>query len=662
MPDPTVHVQGPDGKHYAFGPSSGVTDEASARAWFQKRGISSQPTAQGYDPEQESREVAAGYKKQIEDNTPGAGQRFLEGVGLPGTRSEFERAAQAENDRSLLSRVGEAANPFSLPLKLARTVGDYGKQVYGAGKDVYSQSADISRRLNEGEFGLGEGLSRAGTVIRRGVTQSIPFVGPAMNTAESDLQSENVSGALGGAGAVALQLALLKAGDAKTSADAFRLTKNQVLQASHDILNSAMERTQASAWDAHNNISSRVGQLDAGRYAGDYRDMATKGNKPQIPMADMLDTVRDVADQYGAGGKSTPKFNAAIDAIRDQGGYITLKQAQELKTNLRDLWNKAADGSRDEGAVGKLSDALEEKIRARDTDLGQADQLNARNTLWRTLKTYEDKGILGKLQNAKAGKDYFNILKDPANGAELARVTDDLSKFGFDKDTFTDLVNDHNKLHEYVVDSGKTGFRGVLSSISRHPGAALAGSIVGGPVGTMIGKPIIGSMLGASKAVDMLEKSQALKSIKKLGGVPSTEGRFGRAATVEPGLIGDNEAPPTPAKPPEPTVSVDEVTSALRNQGIKAAEAKSMAADAVADNPNDLTAALKQALSGKKAKPTAESESRDIRAAQAASARGGSTKYIEPSPKGFGTAKVPIEETAEGQALAEKVKQARKKK
>src|SRR5215467_2287370 len=39
MPNGTVHVQGPDGKHYAFGPQSGVTDEATARAWFQKNGV-----------------------------------------------------------------------------------------------------------------------------------------------------------------------------------------------------------------------------------------------------------------------------------------------------------------------------------------------------------------------------------------------------------------------------------------------------------------------------------------------------------------------------------------------------------------------------------------------------------------------------------------------
>src|SRR5262249_32450135 len=147
-----------------------------------------------------------------EANRPGAGTRFMQGMGLPSSMDEARQIVTSEEALPWWKRI-VPHEPGSSPsgtetavgalggsnaLQLARMIADYGKQRYGAGKDVYTQSEDTGRQLSEGKMGFGEGVKQEAATIRRGVTQTIPFVGPTLNTAESDIQSGNAPAAFGG--------------------------------------------------------------------------------------------------------------------------------------------------------------------------------------------------------------------------------------------------------------------------------------------------------------------------------------------------------------------------------------------------------------------------------------------------------------------------------
>lgn len=374
--------------------------------------------------------------------------------------------------------------------------------------------------------------------------------------------------------------------------------KSNRLETAHDLLMQGADNTKAKHWDAHRQVSNRVGGLVNDIVAADY---SKAGFNRQIPTADIQDTIANIQDTYGAGGKSTPKFNDAVKRVSEVPGSAYWKDLHDLKMSVRDLWNSSREGSRDESALNDLSSKIEDKLKNRASELGQSDKYDAYNKLWSTLKMYENKGVIGKLNNAETGKGFFDILNDKANGAELKRASDDLSKFGFDKNTYTDLMDNHAKLYQLVSDSRRGGIRGAFSTIRQHPIAGTVGAVVGSAAGSAIGHPMIGTMLGAAKAADIAEGLAADRQIRALGGAPSTSGRLGAAADVQPTAepaIRPGSEPVAPATPQAaPSVDINDLVSALQNQGLKPAYAKQAAAFAMGKNPQTFAEALRLALS-----------------------------------------------------------------
>lgn len=400
--------------------------------------------------------------------------------------------------------------------------------------------------------------------------------------------------------------------------------QNDLAATSHDILNKGAVDVKSKLWDAHNQVSQRVGQLKNDIASADYQ-----AGGPSIPTADLQSKVLDLSDKYRASDSNTPAFSTAAKRIAELPANLSFKDLADLKSEVGTKWSKTPDGTPDSAAINELRSTIDQKLANRATELDRTKQYGAFNKLWSTLMGYESDGAMGKLLNADNGAKFMDVLKDPANKAEIARTVDSLQNFGLDPDTLKNFQQSHEPLHNFVNQNGMNRLKLVL----QNPTTSLPGMIAGGAIGAATGIPggaYLGGTGGALAGARLPARFGAARAVADLG-APSLTGEMSEAAQVKP--VGNGEPPlrpqtPSNLKPPDggtstggiaqqairdamnkprapeyggesqpaPKATVNavdpkEVTEFAQALGYKKADAIARAKEAIAANPYDLKAA-----------------------------------------------------------------------
>lgn len=466
-----------------------------------------------------------------------------------------------------------------------------------------------------------------------------PFAAPVVSQM-SDLREKGKEGeatATGvlGAGTLALGEALPKA---------VGFFKPGLPETAHTILGNAATRvkqTVGQGGPVYQAVSDHFGKLTNDIAAADY----ASGKK--IPMNDIWEKALEHADDYAA-GKTTPKFNAIVDEIQKRPVELTWKELHDLQQNVDKVTSAAAEGSRDAGAANQMRSAIAKKLDAKAGEVGRGDQWNAAKTIWRSLKEYQGDGVLKKLLNtgtepvapggvSEGGKQFFDVLTDPANQAKLKEINKGFEPYGLPADYFKDVAKSHAPLHDYLsLQSGAPG--GVVSRFRlaiQHPGPAIPPMVAGAALGTASGIPAggyLGGSLGALAGVRGAARARAISALSELGGAPDISSPMTEAAKVKP--VGTGAKPTPPAAAPG-AVNMNELTEALKSLGYKKDDAASLARMGMAEFPNDFNKALNRAMQG----PQAALKAADIQKVKSVS--GGSqaaTSAPTPMPEsGSGT-------------------------
>lgn len=400
--------------------------------------------------------------------------------------------------------------------------------------------------------------------------------------------------------------------------------QNDLAATSHDILNKGAVDVKSKLWDAHNQVSQRVGQLKNDIASADYQ-----AGGPSIPTADLQSKVLDLSDKYRASDSNTPAFSTAAKRVAELPANLSFKDLADLKSEVGTKWSKTPDGTPDSAAINELRSTIDQKLANRATELDRTKQYGAFNKLWSTLMGYESDGAMGKLLNADNGAKFMDVLKDPANKAEIARTVDSLQNFGLDPDTLKNFQQSHEPLHNFVNQNGMNRLKLVL----QNPTTSLPGMIAGGAIGAATGIPggaYLGGTGGALAGARLPARFGAARAVADLG-APSLTGEMSEAAQVKP--VGNGEPPPRPQTPsnlkppdggnstggiaqqairdamnkprapeyggesqPAPKATVNavdpkEVTEFAQALGYKKADAIARAKEAIAANPYDLKAA-----------------------------------------------------------------------
>lgn len=498
------------------------------------------------------------YLKQL---VPGW-QDIVHALGLPTSMDEAHTMGDAEANKSFGQRMKEG-----------------GLATLGLGTPVL---ASMGKEAFRGAKGSLSGDPMAGLHLASAMN---PLSAPVTDQMSNQGLGTPAANATGGIG-----IASLIAGGKAPETDKF--FSQDLPATAHDIMTKAANKAKGQLWDAHQQVSQRVGQLKNDIAAADYQ----KGGQG-IPVADLWETVKDTAERYKAGGADTPKFKQASQSVMQKGPYLTWKELDDLKSEVGSAWNKTADGTRDSGATNSLLEQINKKLGERAGEVGRDSQFKAYNDLWSTLKGYEEKGAMGKLLNAQNGASFFDVLRDPANKAELSRTVNSLSKFGLPEDFSSSLVKSHSPLHDYVSE-GNTFSK--LRMVAQHPTTAIPGIALGTAAGSAIGMPFIGGAAGALASVKGAARWRAASAISKLGGAPSLAGEMEASSAVKP--VGSGERP-TPPAAKAGAVNFNELASALVNQGYNKADAMKFAMRGIQEEPTDFGKAFNVAIRGDR--PTA---------------------------------------------------------
>jgi hypothetical protein len=268
-------------------------------------------------------------------------------------------------------------------------------------------------------------------------------------------------------------------------------------------------------------------------------------------------------------------------------------------------------------------------------DLGQTKQFDYYRTKWRTLKAMESpRGILGQLDNTgdsagpasidpRAGKKFFDILRDPHNTAAVNDAVADLSQFGLNKNFVSDLSDQYGPMHDYLKAQDIT-----LMNQNRRP--SLTKAVI---VGAKRGYAKVGAAnalpnfdippAGSGPKVDFVGTGEApdINPIPpKQSIIPPSNGKGSTAAMAQqateaamnkaraPEYGGTSSQTATAVAEPEPAYDPQEIVTALSGKkglGYDKAEAIRRAKLAAAAEPGDFNKALDYAIRGGPAKAQA---------------------------------------------------------
>jgi hypothetical protein len=498
-------------------------------------------------------------------------------------------------------------------------------------KKTAQEASSTVQSVKQGQYG-DAAAHAAGTLGYGAATAVSPLFGDSLSKAGEQLGTGNVAGGLGTTAGILAPMAAAKVVSSPTSKALFQ---SDLAGTSHDILNKGAADVKSKLWDAHNQVSQRVGQLKNDIAAADYQS-----GKPQIPTADIQAKVLDLTDKYRASDSNTPAFSTAAKRIADLPANLSFKDLADLKSEIGTKWSKTPDGTPDSAAINELRSHIDQNLAQRADDLGRTKQYGAYNKLWSTLMGYESDGVMGKLLNADNGAKFMDVLRDPANKAELARTVDSLQNFGLDPDTLSQFQKSHAPLHDYVSNGNMVS---KMRLILNHPLTAIPGMAIGGAIGSAIpvpGASFLGGTGGAVASSRLASRISAANAVGKLG-IPSLTGEMADAAAVRPVGSGERPTPPPSlsgqsvkmpdggnstagiaqqaiqdamnkpkapeyggevAKTPESSVDLNEIVKVLSDKktglGYDKAEAVRRAKMAAAAVPNDQSEALNYAIRG----------------------------------------------------------------
>jgi|SRR5215471_3122928 len=369
--------------------------------------------------------------------------------------------------------------------------------------------------------------------------EAVPLFGNTLSTASQDVQAGNWKGAAGGLTGLATQLALPKViesgvklpGRIKGTYFDPQL-KTSAVRTLDATANTAQSRTLEIP---HQTISKRVGALERGLKAA---DMVAGNGERTISLADMTPELADTAEQFKLGSErsalASPRFGAAVDAITSRGGNVSLGELMELRRDVGRLMAKSPEGSPERGALDSLYKSLKEKGADRAEEIGQLDQYNSHDSLWKTLLNYEDTSHgFGKLQNAKTGVDFFDTLRNPKYKGQIANAQADLEAAGLPKGYFDKLERDYTGLHDYAKGTGM-GFMGKMKVMAQHPVLGTAGFFGGRLLGSAVGAPWLGGLIGASEAGSLASRIAAVRALERVGGAPPLASGVSAAMKAQP--------------------------------------------------------------------------------------------------------------------------------
>lgn len=614
-----VEVHGPDGNDYQF-PDGTTKDQAIA--YFKKKGIGAQATPASAAGTGQGAFGAVSSTPQ--DMRFGSydplNPTFLEKIGA-GMGLGPEHIAKAEDI------WGRFAGGAGLPQQVASDKG-FGADVAQGAKQMFTPEASKEHP------GFGQTIPILGTAFRQQretydqpgawgkVYGSIPFVGPQGYQMGKDIESKNYAGAFGDAANILLQFLGGKmapeaaAGMPATAETAVRTLKELrpgLDEASHAVLSNAaskVKQTVGQGGPIHRAISDHYQRLTNDVIAADY----ASGKK--IPINDIWEEALKHADDYAA-GKATPKFNAIVQDIQNRPTELTWKELHDVQKNIDKAASTATEGSRDAGAVTSIRKSIADKLNAKAEEVGQGQKWDAAKTIWRTLKEYQDEGVLNRLLKTggdpvspgavgEGGKQFFDVLTDKANQPKLREINKGFESYGLPANYFQNIVAQHAPLHDFL--NVQEGSMSRLQLLRKHPAAALPGMVVGGGIGAASHIPaasFVGGTVGAAAGVKGAAKLRAAAAMERLGGRPEVSSPLTEAAKVEAVNTGQTPAPPAAAAG---AVSMDELTDALKSLGYKKADAANLARQGISEHPNDFNAALKRAMQG----PSAASKAADL--------------------------------------------------
>lgn len=447
--------------------------------------------------------------------------------------------------------------------------------------------ADATAAKAKAAYGKGRYSEAAGY----GAASAIPFAGPWAAGMGEQAGTGDISGAAGqlaggmaagSAGSSALQGAARTAvGDLKGLTDPLAW-KEGLNEMSHQMLDKSANQAKRTLWDTRQKVSENVGNLINQISAKD----ATASPQGSINLSDLLPKIEEIANAYKAQDGRLPNFDKVAGRVSQANPNVSWYELHKLKSEVGDAAIAARDPA-DAAAVDKVRQAIDTKLTDRANELGAGTQNAAYKKQWSTLKSYEDKGVLGDLLGAKSGKEFFDIINDPKSSGPLGNMVKDLNNFGLPDDFRTKLKADHQDLYQYVTDAQKSGF-GKIRVLMQHPIAGTAGFLGGKVLGGAVGSPMLGGIMGSVGAGSMVDRIMAAKNIRALGGPAPIEGEMGDLGKVK----GEPTAPPTSTRSP----ILRDVTDALVSQGMKKADAAQAAQRGVAQFPDDFDKAFSTAL------------------------------------------------------------------
>jgi hypothetical protein len=553
-----------------------ITPDPSGPVTITPDGMPPVKTPQGLgkvsDPQQSSPAFAGGYPNEIISGLGRAAKGLTKGL----YDEAQPRGPVEQGQMDALSGAGGGAGSLL----------GYGLGLVGHLYDDTSSAMGKAAKAEAFSRKTGEGIP--GQLLS--AAEQEPLIGPMVQYAEKGgtkaFNPQSVGAAAEGIGYATMQraagrVAATAVGDIKGPADPLAW-KEGLVEMSHQMLDKSANAAKRTLWDTRQKVSENVGNLINEISAKD----AQASPNGSINVSDLIPKVEEIANAYKAQDGRLPNFDKIAGRVTQQNPNVSWYELHKLKTEVGKAAIAASDPA-DAAAVSKIEAAIDEKLTARAKELDATIQNAAYKKQWSTLKAYEGQGVLGDLLKAPSGKDFFDILNDPKKSGPLGNMVKDLNNFGLPEDFRTKLRSDHAGIYQYVTDAQKSGF-GKIRVLMQHPIAGTAGFLGGRALGSAVGSPMLGGIMGSLGAGSMVDRITAARNIRSLGGPAPIEGEMGDLGKVK----GQPTEPPTSTRSP----ILKDVTDALVSQGMKKTDAAQAAQRGVSEFPDDFDKAFSTAL------------------------------------------------------------------
>jgi hypothetical protein len=542
------------GKPVAQGAKPSV-DLTALAAKYGGKSVSNQakPASQGPAPSSTSNPIPP-YQGGYAGFTPGhmasnAGQgikNIVQGITGTGPKGEGSLVEIGANIEKHLPEMGQQSEEIRSQAKAAFKRGGVSGDIEGYTKGVLSQIPMLGPWLNDkyNQAMSGDvGGSLAETATTAALAKVIDTVNEKGPNAARDIKNAFPKHVIVGVSNLALDhIKDGQVGDA-------------IIEGSRDTskLGQAIQATK----DRNGAKYSSVNTADKIKDPGGFRQ----------PQEGLNEVDKAVADK-GAEALLQKKMLSNVSKIRalyeNRKGNLSFNDIKQIRTFIgqyRDV-SKGVENS----ILGDLYASHSNTLIKRAKELGPdhvKEYLEA-NADTENLKNHQD-GIITELKSKKTGLQYFNEITKESNQGRLTKLENDLHlPTGY----FADTARNFRPLHRLAAlteGSSTTGLKGSrISAFMRHPIGSSAGIGVGGAVGGAAGMlagghAMVGSIMGmtaaAMKVDDFINRYDAAKKIREMGGPDNVTGRGqatpSRASSQQgPGGGGSSSPMHPPVMPP----------------------------------------------------------------------------------------------------------------